>query len=114
MLNLKDLMNIRDLKQRGWSVSAIADELHLDHQTVRKHVMGAPQAYKWENPAPCNIDPYRPFLPGTVGSRRPRRRKLLDEIRSRGYDSGYSQLKLAVTPWREEGRERAFMPFEPW
>jgi transposase len=39
-------------------------------------------------------------------------RKLLDELRVRGYDGGYSQLKLAVTPWREEGRERAFVRFE--
>src|SRR5260370_19890827 len=39
-------------------------------------------------------------------------RKLLDEIRLRGYDGGYSQLKLAVVPWREEGRERAFVCFE--
>jgi len=35
MLNLEDFMNIRDLKQQGWSVSAIADELNLDRkQTV--------------------------------------------------------------------------------
>jgi len=43
-------------------VSAIADELHLDRKTVRKHLLDAPQPYKRENPAPCKIDPYRPFL----------------------------------------------------
>jgi transposase len=62
MLNLEDFMNIRDLKQLGWSVSAIAGELHLDRKTVRKHLSEAPQPYKRENPAPCKIDPYRPFL----------------------------------------------------
>src|SRR5216683_1716268 len=62
MLNLEDFMNLRDLKQKGWSVSAIADELHLDRKTVRKHLLEGPQAYKRENPAPCKIDPYRPFL----------------------------------------------------
>jgi hypothetical protein len=62
MLNLEDFMNIRDLKQQGWSVSAIADELHLDRKTVRKHLLEAPQPYKRENPALCKIDPYRPFL----------------------------------------------------
>src|ERR1035438_8257173 len=62
MLNLEDFMNIRDLKQQGWSVSAIAGELHLDRKTVRKHLLDAPQPYKRENPAPCKIDPYRPFL----------------------------------------------------
>ena len=43
MLNLEGFMNIRELKQQGWSVSAIADELHLDRKTVRKHLLEAPQ-----------------------------------------------------------------------
>ena len=112
MLNLEDFMNIRDLKQQGWSVSAIAGELHLDRKTVRRHLLDAPQPYKRENPAPCKIDPYRPFLRERWEKGVHNARKLLDEIRLRGYDGGYSQLKLAVTPWREEGRERAFVRFE--
>ena len=112
MLNLEDFMNIRDLKQQGWSVSAIADELHLDRKTVRKHLLDAPQPYKRENPAPCKIDPYRPFLRERWEKGVHNARKLLDEIRLRGYEGGYSQLKLAVTAWREEGRERAFVRFE--
>ena len=112
MLNLEDFMNIRDLKQQGWSVSAIAGELHLDRKTVRKHLLEAPQPYKRENPAPCKIDPYRPFLRERWEKGVHNARKLLDEIRLRGYDGGYSQLKLAVVPWREEGRERAFVRFE--
>jgi transposase len=112
MLNLEDFMNIRDLKQQGWSVSAIAGELHLDRKTVRKHLLDAPQPYKRENPAPCKIDPYRPFLRERWEKGVHNARKLLDEVRLRGYDGGYSQLKLAVVPWREEGRERAFVRFE--
>jgi transposase len=46
MLNLEDFMNIRDLKQQGWSVSAIAAQLDLDRKTVRKHLVEAPQGYK--------------------------------------------------------------------
>jgi len=79
---------------------------------VRKHLVEAPQPYKRENPAPCKIDPYRPFLRERWEAGVHNARKLLDEIRVRGYDGGYSQLKLAVTPWREEGRERAFVRFE--
>jgi transposase len=112
MLNLEDFMNIRDLKQQGWSVSAIADELNLDRKTVRKHLVEAPQPYKRENPAPSKIGPYRPFLRERWEKGVHNARKLLEEIRSRGYDGGYSQLKLVVLPWREEGRERAFVRFE--
>ena len=103
MLNLEDFMNIRDLKQQGWSVSAIADELHLDRKTVRKHLLDAPQPYKRENPAPCKIDPYRPFLRERWEKGVHNARKLLDEIRLRGYDGGYSQLKLAVTRGGRKG-----------
>ena len=112
MLNLEDFMNIRDLKQKGWTVSAIAGELHLDRKTVRKHLLEAPQPYKRENPAPCKIDPHRPFLRERWEAGVHNARKLLDELRDRGYTGGYSQLKLAVLPWREEGRERAFVRFE--
>jgi len=112
MLNLEDFMNIRDLKQQGWSVSAIAEQLSLDRKTVRRHLLEAPHGYKRENPAPCKIDTYRPFLRERWEKGVHNAHKLLEEIRGRGYDGGYSQLKQAVNPWREEGRERAFVRFE--
>jgi transposase len=91
---------------------AITDELHLDRKTVRKHLLDAPEPYKRENPAACKIDPYRPFLRERWEKGVHNACKLLDEIRGRGYDGGYSLLKLVVLPWREEGRERAFVRFE--
>jgi len=112
MLNLEDFMNIRDLNQQGWSVSAIAAELQLDRKTVRKHLVEAPQSYQRGKPAACKIDPYRAFLRERWEQGVHNARKLLEEVRSRGYAGGYSQLKLAVMPWREEGRERAFVRFE--
>ena len=112
MLNLEGFMNIRDLRQQGWSVSAIAAQLNLDRKTVRKHLLESPQPYKRENPASCKINPYRPFLRERWEGGVHNARKLLEEIRGRGYNGGYSQLKLAVNPWREEGRERAFVRFE--
>ena len=81
MLNLEGFMNIRDLKQQGWTVSAIADELHLDRKTVRRHLLDAPQPYKRENPAACKIDPYRPFLRERWEAGVHNARKLLDELR---------------------------------
>ena len=112
MLNLEGFMNIRDLKQQGWTVSAIAEQLNLDRKTVRRYLLEPPQPYKRENPAPCKIDPYRAYLRERWEQGVHNASKLLDEIRGRGYDGGYSQLKLAVVSWREEGRERAFVRFE--
>lgn len=112
MLNLEGFMNIRDLKQQGWTVSAIAEQLNLDRKTVRRYLLEPPQPYKRENPAPCKIDPHRGYLRERWEQGVHNASKLLDEIRGRGYDGGYSQLKLAVSSWREEGRERAFVRFE--
>jgi hypothetical protein len=36
MLTLEGFMTVRDLKNNGWSVSAIAEQLDLDRKTVRK------------------------------------------------------------------------------
>jgi len=112
MLNLEGFMNIRDLKQQGWSVSAIAEQLNLDRKTVRRYLLEPPQPYTRENPAPCKIDPHRAYLRERWEQGVHNASKLLDEIRGRGYGGGYSQLKLAVAAWREEGRERAFVRFE--
>jgi transposase len=88
MLDLEDFMNIRDLKQQGWSASAIADEHNLDRKTVCKHLVEAPQPYKRETPAPCKIDPYRPYLRERWEKGVHNASKLLEEIRSRGYGGG--------------------------
>ena len=112
MLNLEGFMNIRDLKQQGWTVSAIAEQLNLDRKTVRRYLLEPPQPYKREKPAPCKIDAHRAYLRERWEQGVHNARKLLDEIRGRGYGGGYSQLKLAVASWREEGRERAFVRFE--
>src|SRR5450759_2926051 len=49
-----------------------------------------------ENPAPCKIDPYRPFLRERWETGVHNARKLLDELRLRGYDGGYSQQTLSL------------------
>src|SRR5260370_8454296 len=106
MLNLEGFMNIRDLKQQGWSVSAIAEQLKLDRKTVRRYLLEPPQPYKRENPAPCKIDPHRAYLRERWGQGVHSASRLLDEIRDRGYDGGYSQLKLARPSCPEETAHR--------
>src|SRR5579863_8346946 len=82
MLNLEGFMNIRDLKQQGWSVSAIAEQLNLDRKTVRRYLLEPPQPYTRENPAPCKIDPHRAYLRERWEQGVHNASKLLDEIRN--------------------------------
>ena len=43
MLTLEGFMSVKDLKQQGWSISAIAAQLNLDRKTVRKYLVEAPE-----------------------------------------------------------------------
>src|ERR1035441_5918066 len=113
MLILEDFMNIRDLKQQGWSVSAIADELSLDRKTVRKHLLEAPQPYKRENPAPCKIDPYRPFLRERWETGVHNARKLLDELRVRGTPAPPRPPEVPTRPPPSGGKEGNPPPTPP-
>ena len=99
-------MNIAELKQQGLSVSDIARRLDLDRKTVRKYVEQPPQPYQRQQPVPCKINPYRSYLRERWEQGVHNSRKLLHEIQERGYGGGYSRLKVAVGPWREQERER--------
>ena len=112
MFTLEGFMNVRDLKQQGWSVSAIARHLNLDRKTVRKYLLEPPQPYQRKQPTTHKIDPYRGFLRERWEQGVHNAHKLWEEVRGRGYPGAYSQLKLVVAPWREEERERAFVRFE--
>ena len=113
MFTLEEFMDVRDLKQRGWSVSAIAQQLDIDRKTVRKYLLEPPQPYRRQQPASSSkLDPFRSILRERWEQGVRNARKLLDEIRERGYTGGYSLLKMAVAPWREEERERAYVRFE--
>jgi transposase len=112
MFTLEDFMDVRDLKQRGWSVSAIARQLDLDRKTVRKYLREAPRPYRRQHPGPLKVDPFRGFLRERWEQGVRNGRKLLDEVRERGYSGSYSILKAALAPWREEECERAFVRFE--
>lgn len=112
MFTLEEFMDVRDLKQRGWSVSAIAQQLDIDRKTVRKYLLEPPQPYRRQHPASSKLDPFRSILRERWEEGVRNARKLLEEIRERGYSGGYSLLKMAVAPWREEERERAYVRYE--
>jgi transposase len=99
MLTLEGFMNVKDLKQQGLSVSALAEHLDLDRNTVRKYLVAPPQPYRRRAPTPAKIEPYNAFLRESWEQGVHNASKLRQEIRGRGYPGGYSQLKLLVAPW---------------
>ena len=111
MLRLEEFMEIRELYHDGVSVSAIARQLGRDRKTVRKYLQEAPQPYQRAARA-WKVDAYRGWLRERWEHGVRNASRLFRELRKRGYDGGYTQVKKVVRPWREEERERAFVRFE--
>jgi len=89
------------LRQQGWSLSVIADQVELDRNTVRKYV-NAP-AFPERQPRaaqPSLLDPFKPAIlerwnagchTGTV---------ILREMQARGYRGGQTTLLAYITQLR--------------
>jgi len=62
-LLLEDFLMIRELKQKGWTISAIARETGFDRKTIQKCLKAdtAPQSKK-RQPRKSKLDPYKPYL----------------------------------------------------
>ncbi len=62
-LLLEDFFMIRELKQKGWTISAIARETGFDRKTIRKHLEAesTPQS-KNRAKRGSKLDPYKPYL----------------------------------------------------
>jgi transposase len=99
VIKLGDVVMILDLHRQGLSVSAIARELGIDRKTVRKYVARGlePPVYGPRQARSRLIDPYVGYLrervtayPGLSA------RRLLREIRGRGYRGGYTAVTETV------------------
>jgi transposase len=103
VIKLGDVVMILDLHRQGLSVSAIARELGIDRKTVRKYIARGlePPVYGPRQARARLIDPFVAYLrervtayPGLSG------RRLLREIRERGYRGGYSTVTETVRDLR--------------
>jgi len=111
VIKLGEVIMILDLHRQGLTVSAIARELGIDRKTVRKCIAGGlePPVYGPRKPRRRRIDPFVSYLrervtayPGLTG------RRLLRELRERGYEGGYT----AVTDVLREIRPGPLQAFE--
>jgi transposase len=111
VVKLGEIVMILDLHRQGLTVSAIARELGVDRKTVRKCIARGlePAVYGPRKPRKRLIDPFVAYLrerastyPGLTG------RRLLRELRERGYEGGYT----AVTDILRELRPARLPTFE--
>lgn len=109
MMTQEQAVEIRVLARQGQSKKAIARQLGVSINTVRRYLR-EPQAgqYGPRLPRAQKLDPYREYVDERVAAARPRwipATVLLRELRERGYRGGISQLKAYLSrlkPRRED------------
>ncbi|MBW2059560.1 MAG: transposase [Deltaproteobacteria bacterium] len=98
MIDLGEYGMIGHLRQKGYTISAIARELGIDRKTVRKYLRGAePPCYGPRKRGVSKVGPWRGYVrarleayPALTAVR------LFREIRELGYPGGYTMVKEYV------------------
>ena len=99
-------MEIRVLARQGMSIRAIAQQLRVSRNTVRKYLRnpGLP-IYPSRAARPTKLDPFKPYLQARIQAAKPHwipATVLLRELREHGYTGGLSQLKAWLSPLRHD------------
>ena len=104
MLNREQSVEIRVLARQGWPIKAIARELDVSRNTVRKYLRGGEIGrYTARAARPSKLDAYKPYLQERIAAARPRwipATVLYREIQAQGYPGGISQLKSYLAPYK--------------
>ncbi|WP_338617117.1 IS21 family transposase [Pigmentiphaga sp. CHJ604] len=103
MLTQEQSLEIRVLARQGHGIKAIARELGMSRNTVRRYLRGeaTPPSYGPRAARPRKLDPYTQYLRHRIEAAHPHwipATVLLREIREHGYMGGISQLKAFLAP----------------
>lgn len=113
MLNLEEKYMIRELHRKGVSISEIARQTGRDRKTVRKALKGTLTSEKQpRRKKATKLGPYEGYLKQRIAEGVLNTRKLLRELKERGYQGGLTQIILYVQPYRTSREERAVMRYE--
>lgn len=117
MVTLEERFMIRDMYRKGLSISAIARETGRDRKTVRKVIQAGLNGVG-DKPARrrrkkgVKLAPFEGYLKQRIAEGVLNTRKLLRELKARGYKGGLTQLILYVQPYRTSREEQAVMRYE--
>lgn len=104
---------IRELKQKGWTITAIAKETGFGRKTIRKylHSDAAPQSKKRATKGNM-LDPYKPYILEHIKEGTTNCIVLLEEIRKLGYEGKITILRDFVSSYRATPKKRATVRLE--
>ena len=107
------MKQLYELKGEGRSIRAIARDLGVSRNSVRKYLR-SPQVPRAKEPTPrgSKLDPYKEYLRERLAEGLENCVVLLRELRGRGYTGGYSILKEYVHPFRRPHLPQTTRRFE--
>ena len=117
MLMVEESMEISVLGTHGESIRAIAASTGKSRNTVRRYLREGPRASirKPGPKRPEKLDPFKDYIVGRMKAAAPDvipAAVLLREIRLRGYDGGYTRLKIFVRGLRPAAKPDPVVRFE--
>lgn len=116
MLTQENQVEIRVLARQGLRIRAIARQLGLARNTVRRVLRGkAPRSYGPRRPRPTKLDAYKAYVCAraqAAGSVRLPAPVLLREIREQGYEGSLTQLKVYMASLWPAKKEDPLVRFE--
>ncbi len=104
---------IRNLIDKGLSISEISRQLGIDRKTVRKYAQsdGMPRLHN-NGKRSSKLDPYRDRIRDMIDKHNLSAIRILEEIRKQGYDGGYTILKDYCSTVRKDRRIPAVYRYE--
>ncbi|HUU73621.1 MAG TPA: IS21 family transposase [Burkholderiales bacterium] len=117
MLTLEEQMEITVLNKHGQSIHGIAKSLGVSRNTVRRYLREG-EAASVRKPGPKRLeklDAYKDYIAGRMKAAAPDLIPavvLLREIQARGYDGGYTRLKVFVRGLRPVAKPDPVVRFE--
>lgn len=113
VLKIGEFFMIRELHQKGWTITAIAGETGFDRKTINKYINSE------ENPKAISrkkrqskLDPFKPYLQQRIQEGTTNCVVLLEELEALGYEGKSTILRDFVQPFRAQPKKQATVRFE--
>lgn len=112
MLNLGEWKMIRELKQSGMSVSAIAKQLKLDRKTVRKAIYSN-SAPKYKRTSSKSIlDDFKSYIDERLEKFNLTSQRIHEELMDQGFQGSYGIVNKYVQSKKSDYKTKATLRFE--
>jgi transposase len=113
MLKTGEFFMIRELHQKGWTKTAIAEETGFDRKTVTKYIKKdqVPTSTKRKTKK-SKLEAFKPYLLQRIQEGTTNCIVLFEEIQAMGYEGKTTILREFVKPYRVQPKKQATVRFE--